>query len=127
MQAVCCSCDQGLILIIYGALRLEFFPPDSVLLAVASYDHLQVPKWTSAIIEGCIKSLTALNKPFKYVGESRGEKWEKSSTEQRVRMCTRVPFFFFFGLIMYIYSRKRASQTKAKIERRGKNEERPRV
>ena len=65
MRAARCSCGQA---IIVCALSCEFL--DSVLLAVAAYDHLQVPKWTSAIIEGCIKSLTALNKPFKYVGKS---------------------------------------------------------
>jgi hypothetical protein len=29
--------------------------------------HLQVSQWTSACLEGCMKRLTGLNKPYKYV------------------------------------------------------------
>ena len=40
---------------------------DSVLLNT-SYVHTEVGKWTSEVVEGCLKRLTGLNKPFKYVG-----------------------------------------------------------
>jgi hypothetical protein len=29
--------------------------------------HVQVSQWTSACLEGCMKRLTGLNKPYKYV------------------------------------------------------------
>jgi hypothetical protein len=31
----------------------------------------QVGQWTSQVVESCMKRLTGLNKPFKYVGECR--------------------------------------------------------
>mmetsp|Transcript_75546 Transcript_75546/g.125973 ORF Transcript_75546/g.125973 Transcript_75546/m.125973 type:complete len:114 (+) Transcript_75546:80-421(+) len=39
---------------------------DSVL-ASATYHHTKVPQWTSNVIEGCLKRLKDLNKPFKYI------------------------------------------------------------
>ena len=36
-------------------------------LANAPYKHAFVGTWTSNIVEGCVKQLTALKKPFKYV------------------------------------------------------------
>ena len=33
----------------------------------APYKHAFVGTWTSNIVEGCVKQLTALKKPFKYV------------------------------------------------------------
>mmetsp|Transcript_17174 Transcript_17174/g.56232 ORF Transcript_17174/g.56232 Transcript_17174/m.56232 type:complete len:114 (-) Transcript_17174:3289-3630(-) len=39
---------------------------DSVLLN-ASYNHNKVGQWTSNVVESCLKRLTAMNKPFKYV------------------------------------------------------------
>mmetsp|Transcript_31270 Transcript_31270/g.77789 ORF Transcript_31270/g.77789 Transcript_31270/m.77789 type:complete len:116 (+) Transcript_31270:333-680(+) len=33
----------------------------------ASYNHNKVGQWTSSMVEVCLKRLTALNKPFKYV------------------------------------------------------------
>eukprot|EP00899_Mesostigma_viride_P019970 jgi/Mesvir1/27975/Mv20178-RA.1 len=39
---------------------------DGILLN-ASYDHIKVGQWTSNVVESCLKRLTALNKPFKYV------------------------------------------------------------
>jgi dynein light chain Tctex-type 1 len=41
---------------------------DSVL-AQESYDEYKVPHWVDAICENCMKGLTDLNKPFKYIGE----------------------------------------------------------
>lgn len=35
----------------------------------ASYHHSKVPQWTNNVVEQCLKRLTALNKPFKYVGK----------------------------------------------------------
>ena len=43
---------------------------DSVLLNT-SYVHTEVGKWTSEVVEGCLKRLTGLNKPFKYVGTKK--------------------------------------------------------
>ncbi len=34
----------------------------------ASYQHTKVPQWTNNIVEQCLKRLSSLNKPFKYVG-----------------------------------------------------------
>ena len=34
----------------------------------AVYNHAKVPQWTSTVVEQCLKRLTALNKPFKYIG-----------------------------------------------------------
>ena len=34
----------------------------------AVYAHQSVPQWTSDIIEGSMKKLTGLQKPFKYIG-----------------------------------------------------------
>eukprot|EP01116_Phalansterium_solitarium_P000725 TRINITY_DN10579_c0_g1_i1.p3 TRINITY_DN10579_c0_g1~~TRINITY_DN10579_c0_g1_i1.p3 ORF type:complete len:114 (-),score=38.68 TRINITY_DN10579_c0_g1_i1:355-696(-) len=31
------------------------------------YNHSKVPQWTSNVVEQCLKRLSALNKPFKYV------------------------------------------------------------
>mmetsp|Transcript_16218 Transcript_16218/g.31151 ORF Transcript_16218/g.31151 Transcript_16218/m.31151 type:complete len:114 (+) Transcript_16218:269-610(+) len=39
---------------------------DSVLLN-AAYNHHMVGQWTSQVVESCMKRLTGLNKPFKYV------------------------------------------------------------
>ncbi len=33
----------------------------------AVYQHNKVAQWTSNIVEQCLKRLTSLNKPFKYV------------------------------------------------------------
>eukprot|EP00741_Cyanophora_paradoxa_P021739 tig00000241_g20982.t1 len=33
----------------------------------AVYHHNKVSQWTSNIVEGCLKRLTAMNKPFKYI------------------------------------------------------------
>ena len=35
----------------------------------ATYEHEKVPQWTSDVIEGVMKKLTGLQKPFKYIGE----------------------------------------------------------
>ncbi len=32
-----------------------------------TYNHSKVPQWTSSTIEGCLKRLKDLGKPFKYV------------------------------------------------------------
>ena len=32
-----------------------------------TYNHTKVPQWTNNVIEGCMKKLKDLNKPFKYV------------------------------------------------------------
>eukprot|EP00163_Fabomonas_tropica_P028211 TRINITY_DN569_c0_g2_i4.p1 TRINITY_DN569_c0_g2~~TRINITY_DN569_c0_g2_i4.p1 ORF type:complete len:114 (+),score=11.32 TRINITY_DN569_c0_g2_i4:223-564(+) len=32
-----------------------------------TYHHSKVPQWTSNVVEQCLKRLTVLNKPFKYV------------------------------------------------------------
>mmetsp|Transcript_26026 Transcript_26026/g.87227 ORF Transcript_26026/g.87227 Transcript_26026/m.87227 type:complete len:164 (-) Transcript_26026:182-673(-) len=39
---------------------------ESVLQAV-TYTHARVPQWTSDVIEACMKRLTQLHKPFKYI------------------------------------------------------------
>mmetsp|Transcript_25175 Transcript_25175/g.54995 ORF Transcript_25175/g.54995 Transcript_25175/m.54995 type:complete len:114 (+) Transcript_25175:660-1001(+) len=39
---------------------------DSVL-SSASYQHNKIGQWTSNVIEGCMKRLKDLNKPFKYI------------------------------------------------------------
>jgi len=36
-------------------------------IGVNMYQHNKVNQWTSNIVEQCLKRLTALNKPFKYV------------------------------------------------------------
>mmetsp|Transcript_33662 Transcript_33662/g.76189 ORF Transcript_33662/g.76189 Transcript_33662/m.76189 type:complete len:114 (-) Transcript_33662:544-885(-) len=36
-------------------------------LANATYQHTKVPQWTNNCIEGCMKRLKDLNKPFKYI------------------------------------------------------------
>jgi len=36
-------------------------------LAQATYEHEKVPQWTSDVIEGVMKKLTGLQKPFKYI------------------------------------------------------------
>ena len=33
------------------------------------YAHEAVPQWTSDVVEGVMKKLTGLQKPFKYIGE----------------------------------------------------------
>eukprot|EP00164_Ancoracysta_twista_P005076 GFYU01006913.1.p1 GENE.GFYU01006913.1~~GFYU01006913.1.p1 ORF type:complete len:117 (-),score=19.74 GFYU01006913.1:41-391(-) len=33
----------------------------------ASYHHNKVSQWTSSVLESCLKRLTGLNKPFKYI------------------------------------------------------------
>ena len=33
----------------------------------AVYNHNKVSQWTSSVVEQCLKRLTNLNKPFKYV------------------------------------------------------------
>lgn len=32
-----------------------------------TYTHSRVPQWTSDVIEACMRRLTQLNKPFKYI------------------------------------------------------------
>lgn len=32
-----------------------------------TYNHTKVPQWTNNVIEGCMKKLKDLNKPFKYI------------------------------------------------------------
>ena len=34
----------------------------------AVYEHGKVPQWTSDVVEGVMKKLTGLQKPFKYIG-----------------------------------------------------------
>jgi hypothetical protein len=34
----------------------------------AVYTHSNVPQWTSDVVEGVMKKLTQLQKPFKYIG-----------------------------------------------------------
>lgn len=34
-----------------------------------TYQHNKVNQWSSNIVEQCLKKLTALGKPFKYVGK----------------------------------------------------------
>lgn len=36
-------------------------------LQAAVYNAAKVPQWTSEVIEACMRRLTQLNKPFKYV------------------------------------------------------------
>lgn len=36
-------------------------------LANSTYQHNKVPNWTSMVIEGTLKRLKELNKPFKYI------------------------------------------------------------
>lgn len=35
-----------------------------------SYVHSKVSNWTNSVVESCLASLTKLQKPFKYIGES---------------------------------------------------------
>ena len=37
-------------------------------LSTAVYTHSKVPQWTSDVVEGAMKKLTQLQKPFKYIG-----------------------------------------------------------
>ncbi|KAJ3045301.1 Dynein light chain Tctex-type [Rhizophlyctis rosea] len=36
----------------------------------AAYHHNKVAQWNSNIVEQCLKKLTGLNKPFKYIGST---------------------------------------------------------
>lgn len=36
------------------------------------YQHAKVNQWASSIVEACLKKLTALGKPFKYIGRWGG-------------------------------------------------------
>eukprot|EP01113_Clastostelium_recurvatum_P029277 TRINITY_DN3530_c0_g1_i1.p1 TRINITY_DN3530_c0_g1~~TRINITY_DN3530_c0_g1_i1.p1 ORF type:complete len:122 (+),score=18.42 TRINITY_DN3530_c0_g1_i1:25-366(+) len=38
-----------------------------VTLQQAAYHHSKVGQWTSNVVEQCLRRLTALNKPFKYI------------------------------------------------------------
>eukprot|EP00898_Chlorokybus_atmophyticus_P003043 jgi/Chlat1/373/Chrsp10S01491 len=49
-----------------------------LILLNAVYSHKKVGQWTSSVVEACLKRLTALNKPFKYVG-SRTVRWENKT------------------------------------------------
>eukprot|EP00667_Euglena_gracilis_P025470 EG_transcript_29924 len=40
---------------------------DSVVGGNMQYDHSKVSHWINTIVETCLKKLTALNKPFKFV------------------------------------------------------------
>ena len=42
---------------------------DAILQTVGDslFDHEQIPAWTNEIVEGCLKRLANLTKPFKYV------------------------------------------------------------
>lgn len=49
------------------------FPPNArqsveVSIGMNSYQHSKVNQWSSNIVEQCLKKLTALGKPFKYIG-----------------------------------------------------------
>eukprot|EP00243_Klebsormidium_subtile_P005205 TRINITY_DN2049_c0_g9_i1.p1 TRINITY_DN2049_c0_g9~~TRINITY_DN2049_c0_g9_i1.p1 ORF type:complete len:114 (-),score=35.93 TRINITY_DN2049_c0_g9_i1:305-646(-) len=33
----------------------------------AAYSHTKIGQWTNNVVESCLKRLTALNKPFKYI------------------------------------------------------------
>ena len=37
------------------------------MLGQCAYQHNKVPQWTQTVIEGCMKRLKELNKPFKYI------------------------------------------------------------
>ena len=39
------------------------------ILGSAAYQNNKVNQWTSSIVEGCLKELTKLSKPYKYIGE----------------------------------------------------------
>ena len=39
-------------------------------IGVNAYQHNKVNQWTSNILEQCLKRLTSLGKPFKYIGKS---------------------------------------------------------
>ncbi|PRP87370.1 hypothetical protein PROFUN_01632 [Planoprotostelium fungivorum] len=41
----------------------------NIIKETSSYHHAKVPQWTNSVVEQCLKRLTALNKPFKYVEE----------------------------------------------------------
>lgn len=34
----------------------------------ATYTHSKVSQWNNAIVETCLRKLTSMNKPFKYIG-----------------------------------------------------------
>jgi dynein light chain Tctex-type 1 len=34
------------------------------------YAHAKVSQWTNSVVESCLASLTKLQKPFKYIGET---------------------------------------------------------
>jgi hypothetical protein len=48
-------------------LLMEACPPPR---QTEVYHHSKVPQWTSEVIEGTMKKLTQLQKPFKYIGPS---------------------------------------------------------
>ena len=47
------------------------------------YAHAKVNQWTNSVVESCLASLTKLQKPFKYIGESY-----RASCELRQQHCT---------------------------------------
>eukprot|EP00735_Rhodelphis_limneticus_P005312 TRINITY_DN17100_c0_g1::TRINITY_DN17100_c0_g1_i1::g.20946::m.20946 TRINITY_DN17100_c0_g1::TRINITY_DN17100_c0_g1_i1::g.20946 ORF type:complete len:131 (+),score=-0.94,sp/Q9Z336/DYLT1_RAT/69.03/7e-57,Tctex-1/PF03645.8/1.8e-37 TRINITY_DN17100_c0_g1_i1:54-395(+) len=59
-----------------GSEETSFVPDDvngiiretiDQLLGNTTYQHNKIGQWTSNVVEQCLKRLTALNKPFKYI------------------------------------------------------------
>ncbi len=48
--------------------------PQSVEVSIGmnAYQHAKVNQWSSNIVEQCLKKLTGLGKPFKYIGTCAG-------------------------------------------------------
>lgn len=72
-------------------------PSTSIHLLHTVHTHpLQVSQWTSSCLENCIKKLTALNKPFKYVVtcvimQKNGETWDMVGGGGRVGHASNMP------------------------------------
>lgn len=43
----------------------------------------QIGQWTSTIVENCLKELSALNKPFKYVGKAEAPETPREECQRR--------------------------------------------
>jgi hypothetical protein len=56
----------------------------------AVYHPSKVPQWTNNVVEQCMKRLSALNKPFKYVGEERSWKCPTNSFQLPLSLCKRM-------------------------------------
>jgi len=63
-----------------------------------TYCNTKVGQWTSAVVEGCLTGLTALQKPFKYIGElTKYKLWIKTEIFLFVNLFILTKSHFFMN------------------------------